>query len=32
MIIQKQDAAKKMGYNYELWIYDGKGNRIDVIV
>jgi len=31
-VILKQDAAKKMGYNYELWIYDGKGNRIDVIV
>ncbi len=25
---QKGEAAKAAGYNYELWIYDGKGNRV----
>jgi hypothetical protein len=24
----KKDAAEKMGYNFEFWIYDTKGNRI----
>jgi len=26
----KQDAAIKMGYNFEFWIYDSKGNRINI--
>ena len=24
----KQEAAKKLGYNFEFWIYDNKGNKI----
>jgi len=28
--ILKQDAAQKMGYNFEFWIYDKKGNRINI--
>ena len=28
-IFLKQDAAKKAGYNYELWIYDSKGIRVE---
>ena len=31
-IMLKQKAAKDMGYNYEIWIYDRKANRIDIIV
>jgi len=26
----KQEAAKKMGYDFEFWIYDSKGNRINI--
>jgi len=31
-IMLKQKAAKDMGYNYEIWIYDRKSNRIEVIL
>jgi hypothetical protein len=24
----KKEAAEKMGYNFEFWIYDTKGNKI----
>lgn len=24
----KEEAAKKLGYNFEFWIYDNKGNKI----
>jgi hypothetical protein len=24
----KQEAGKNLGHNYEIWIYDSKGNRI----
>jgi hypothetical protein len=24
----KQNAAKELGYAYEIWVYDGKGNRV----
>lgn len=27
-IFLKQKAGKKLGYNYEIWIYDKKGNKI----
>jgi hypothetical protein len=27
-IFLKQNAAKKLGYDYEIWIYDKKGNRV----
>jgi len=23
----KQEASKKLGYNFEFWIYDNKGNK-----
>ena len=28
-IFEKQQSAKEMGYNYEIWVYDNKGNKID---
>ncbi len=27
-VIQKGEAAKAAGYNYECWIYNGKGERV----
>ena len=27
-IFEKQNEAKKLGYNYEIWVYDVKGNKI----
>jgi hypothetical protein len=27
-VLCKQKAAKALGYNYEIWIYDKKGNKI----
>lgn len=27
-VLLKQKAAKELGYNYEIWIYDKKGNKI----
>jgi len=29
-IKQKSDAVKQAGYNYEIWIYDTKGNKMDL--
>lgn len=26
-IFEKQKAAKELGYNYEIWVYDSKGNK-----
>ena len=26
-IFEKQNAAKELGYKYEIWVYDGKGNK-----
>jgi len=26
-VIFKQLAAKELGYNYEIWVYDKKGNK-----
>ena len=26
-IFLKQQAGKELGYNYEIWVYDGKGVR-----
>jgi hypothetical protein len=31
-IFEKQQSAKEMGYNYEIWVYDNKGNKIDIII
>jgi hypothetical protein len=28
-IFIKQAAAKDLGYNYEIWVYDNKGNKIE---
>ena len=25
----KQDAAKQLGYNYEIWVYDNKGTKLE---
>ena len=25
----KQNASKELGYNYEIWVYDCKGNKIE---
>jgi hypothetical protein len=29
-IFLKQEAAKKLGYTYEIWVYDQKGNKIEL--
>ena len=28
-IFEKQKAAKEIGYNYEIWVYDSKGIRVE---
>jgi hypothetical protein len=28
-IFEKQNAAKQLGYEYEIWVYDNKGNRVE---
>jgi len=28
-IFLKQNAAKDLGYKYEIWVYDGKGVRVE---
>ena len=28
IVFLKQTAAKQLGYLYEIWIYDNKGNKI----
>jgi hypothetical protein len=28
-IFLKQNAAKELGYNYEIWVYDGKGKTVE---
>jgi len=28
-IFIKQTAAKELGYEYEIWVYDCKGNKVD---
>jgi hypothetical protein len=25
----KQNAAKEIGYNYEIWVYDSKRNKVE---
>lgn len=29
-ILLKQKFAKELGYNYEIWVYDRKGNIVDI--
>ena len=31
-IFEKQKAAKEIGYNYEIWVYDCKGNKIQTYI
>jgi len=28
-VFLKQSAGKELGYNYEIWVYDPKGKKID---
>jgi hypothetical protein len=28
MYLKKQDAAIKLGYKYDIWIFDKKGNKV----
>jgi hypothetical protein len=28
-VFLKQDSAKKLGYNYEIWVYDNKGTKLE---
>ena len=28
-IFLKQQAGKELGYNYEIWVYNGKGVRVE---
>jgi CRISPR/Cas system type I-B associated protein Csh2 (Cas7 group RAMP superfamily) len=29
IVFLKQNAAKELGYKYEIWVYDGKGVRVE---
>jgi len=29
IVFLKQNAAKKLGYQYEIWVYDKKGTRVE---
>jgi hypothetical protein len=29
IVFLKQQAAKELGYLYEIWVYDNKGNKVD---
>ena len=31
-IFKKQQAGKQLGYNYEIWIYNSKGEKVECIV
>lgn len=31
-IFIKKNAAKDLGYDYEIWVYDNKGNRVETFV
>lgn len=31
-ILLKQKVAKELGYEYEIWIYDNKGNKVETIL
>jgi hypothetical protein len=31
IVLKKQEEGKKLGFEYEIWIYDSKGNKIDTI-
>jgi L-rhamnose mutarotase len=29
IVFLKQNAGKELGYSYELWVYDNKGNKVE---
>ena len=31
-IFKKQQAGKQLGYNYEIWVYNSKGEKVECIV
>jgi len=31
-IFNKQKAAKELGYEYEIWVYDNKGNKVETFI
>ena len=31
-IFLKQKAAKELGYNYEIWVYDKNGNKVETFI
>ena len=31
-VLLKQQAGKNLGYNYELWIYNSKGEKVEYFV
>ena len=31
-IFLKQNAGKELGYKYEIWVYDCKGNKVETYV
>ncbi len=31
-IFLKQNAAKEVGYLYEIWVYDNKGNKVEIYI
>jgi hypothetical protein len=31
-IFLKQNAAKELGYLYEIWVYDNKGNKVEIYI
>ena len=30
-VLEKQKAGKNLGYNYDIWIYDKKGNKLNIL-
>lgn len=30
-VLEKQKAGKELGYFYEIWVYDGKGNKVECL-
>jgi len=31
IVLKKQEEGKKLGFNYEIWIYDSNGNKITTL-
>ena len=32
IVFEKQLAAKELGFNYEIWVYDCKGNKVEIFL